>query len=61
MARVSTTHLRCASLLCRITQLDGMTPVHAASENGFAAVVKALIHAGAALDQAKVCGAVFWG
>jgi hypothetical protein len=36
-------------------QTDGATPLYAASEKGHVGVVKALVKAKAALDQAKVC------
>ena len=36
-------------------QNDGATPLYVASENGHVDVVKALVKAGAALNQAEVC------
>ena len=38
-----------------VWQTDGVTPLYAASDNGHVEVVRALVGAGAAVNQADVC------
>ena len=40
--------------LCVVWQADGWTPLYAASHNGHVEVVRALVEAGAAVNQAAV-------
>ncbi len=54
--------VRCAMGRIRVSgvwQTDGVTPVYAASQNGHVEVARALVGAGAAVNQARVrddCG-----
>ena len=46
-----------------VWQTDGCTPLFVASENGHVEVVRALVGAGAAVNQARVrdgCGGALW-
>ncbi len=40
-----------------VLQTNGMTPLYIASHEGHVECVRALLDGGAAIDQAKVCGA----
>jgi ankyrin repeat protein len=40
--------------VCAVWQTDGWTPLHAASQEGHVEVVRALVGAGAAVNQAAV-------
>ena len=47
--------------VCAIWQTDGYTPLYAASRNGHVEIVRALVGAGVAVNQANVrerCGGV---
>ena len=58
----------CGVSVCVVWQTDGLTPLYAASHNGHVEVVRALVGAGAAVNQAAVredlggcwCSAVRW-
>ena len=45
----------CCVSVCVVWQTDGWTPLYAASDNGHVEVVRTLVGAGAAVNQATVC------
>jgi hypothetical protein len=47
--------LLCMCGVCGLVQADGATPMYIASVYGNVEVVRALVGAGAAVNQAKVC------